>query len=130
MPDTAGSPRDVLAEVMAEGRKVLVPHLAEMLKRTQIKEIDTSEERQRFWQRAITPEQEQLLWQEGMARLGTLELTPDQALDLGLQISKRVYPDRWDMLGGEGRDAQSDQAMWAWKQAKLGPPVPRAEEGM
>lgn len=130
MPDTAGSPRDVLAKVMSEGRKTLVPHLAEMLKRTQIKEIDTSEERQRFWQRAITPEQEQLLWQEGMARLGTLELTPDQALDLGLQISKRVYPDRWDMLGGEGRDAQSDQAMWAWKQAQKGPPTPKAEEGM
>lgn len=130
MPDTAGSPRDVLAEVMAEGRKVLVPHLAEMMRRTTVKEVDSSEERQRFWQRALTPEQEALLWQEGMTRLGITDLNPEQALGLGLEIAKRVYPDRFDMMTGEGRDSQAAQAEWAWGHAKKGPPVPKVGEGM
>lgn len=118
----AQSPRDILAEVVSEGRKVLVPHLAEMLKRSNIAEVTPSEERQRFWQRAMTPEQEQQAWQAEMAQRGLAELTPEQAVDIGLAVSKRVYPGRWDMMTGEGRDTQAQQATWAWKHAKQGNP--------
>jgi hypothetical protein len=129
MAETAGSPRDILAQTMADGRKVLVPHLAEMLKRSDIKEVDSSEQRRRFNQRAMTPEQEQQLWVQEMTSRGLAELTPGspEALDIGLRISKQVYPDRWDMLAGEGRDGLSDQALWAWKMARTVEP-PAAEQ--
>jgi hypothetical protein len=119
------SPRDILAEVMDQSRKALVPHLAEMLKRSKIKEVDSSEERTRFWQRALTPEQEQELWRQELVKAGTLDtsaLSPQQLLGIGITISQQVYPDRWDMATGEGRDTQSAQAEWAWKQAMKGPP--------
>jgi hypothetical protein len=125
MAESAGSPRDILAQTMADGRKVLVPYLATMMKRSDIKEVDASEQRRRFWQRALTPEQEQQLWVQELAARGIPQLVPGSpdAVDIGLKISKQTYPDRWDMLPGEGRDNQSDQAMWAWKQAQKGPPA-------
>ena len=118
----SSSPRDVLAETMAEGRKVLVPYLAEMLKRKSIAEVPPPEERQRFWQRAKTPEQEQQLWADEMNVRGITELTPEFAVDIGLKIGQQVYPDRFDMMTGEGRTTQADQAQWAWKHAQAGPP--------
>ena len=123
-PKDPGSPRDILAQTMTDGRKVLVPHLAGLLKRNKIAEVESSEERLRFWQRALSPEQEQLLWQQEMAARGIQQLVPGspEVLDIDLGISKQVYPSRWDMLPGEGRDDQSDQAMWAWKHAQKGPP--------
>jgi hypothetical protein len=90
------SPRDILAEVMDQSRKALVPHLAEMLKRSKIKEVDSSEERTRFWQRALTPEQEQELWRQELVKAGTLDtsaLSPQQLLGIGITISQQVYPD-------------------------------------
>lgn len=124
MAEPTPSPRDILAETMEGGRKVVVPYLAEMLKRTGITEVDSEEERRRFWQRAMTPEQETLLWHEEMVRRGISQLVPGspEVLEIGLGISKQVYPDRWDMLTGEGRAHQSDQARWAWKLARRGPP--------
>jgi predicted transcriptional regulator len=124
------TPRDVLAETMDGGRKVIVPLLAEMLKRKGIDEVDTAEQRRRFWQRALTVEQEQQLWQQAMIERGLVQLTPGDpvTIDIGLGISKMVYPDRWDMLPGEGRDHASQQAEWAWKMAKAGPPKPKADE--
>jgi hypothetical protein len=127
MPD-AGSQRDILAEVMAQGRKVLVPHLAEMLKREKIETIGGAEERRRFWQRAMTPEQEQMLWQTEMANRGITELTPDVALEIGLGISQKVYPSRWDMATAEGREHESEIAQWAWQHAKKGDPNAAADE--
>lgn len=129
MAETAGSPRDILARTMADGRKVLVPYLAEMLKRSDIKEVDAAEQRRRFNQRALTPEQEQQLWVQEMAARGIQQLEPGspEAIDIGLAISKRVYPDRWDMLAGEGRDGLSEQAMWAWKQARKAQPAAEQE---
>lgn len=129
MPETAGSPRDILAQTMADGRKVLVPHLAEMLKRSDIKEVDTAEQRRRFNQRALTPEQEQQLWVQEMTSRGIAELMPGspEARDIGLEISKHVYTGRWDMMPGEGRDSLSDQAMWAWNLARTVEP-PAAEQ--
>lgn len=128
MPE-AKSSRDIMAEVMSGGRQALVPMLAEMLKRDGIDEVDTAEERRRFWQRALTPEQEAQLWQQEIANRGITQMTPEQATDIGLGISKQVYPDRWDMMPGAGRDTEAKQAMWASKHAKLGPPVEKQQEG-
>jgi hypothetical protein len=134
----ASAPRDILAETMTQGKKVLVPMLAEMLKRKGIETVESKEERRRFWQRAATPEQEALMWQQEMANRGLTELVPGapQTLDIGLGISKRVYPDRWDMAPGEGRDTESAQAEWAARHARKGPPEAEAapaepaEQGM
>mgnify|MGYP001586835034 CR=1 FL=1 len=38
------APRDVLAEVMDGGKKAIVPHLAEMLRRKGIAEVPTAEQ--------------------------------------------------------------------------------------
>ena len=132
MPEQAGSPRDILARTMADGRKVLVPYLAEMMKRNKISEVDAAEQRRRFWQRALTPEQEQALWVQEMAARGLTELVPGspEVLDIGLGISKQVYPDRWDMMGGEGRDSLGAQAKWSWTQARKGPPASEQEAEM
>jgi hypothetical protein len=123
------SPRDILAQTMADGRKSVVPYLAEMLKRDKIAEVPPDEERRRFWQRALTPEQETALWQQEMQQRGLMELTPELALDIGLKISQQVYPDRWDMMPAEGRDAQSQQAQWAMKHTRAGPPKAMQQEG-
>lgn len=129
MADTA-SPRDILARVTADGRKVLVPHLAEMLQREGIETVQSKEERRLFWLRAATPEQEAQMWQDEMLQRGITELAPEspEVLDIGLKISKAVYPARWDMLEGEGRTHASEQAQWAWKHAKKGPPAEMASE--
>lgn len=129
MPDPSSS-RDILAETMIQGRKVLTPLLSEMLKRKGIQEVDAAEQRRRFWQRALTPEQEAALWQQEMIARGLTELVPGspEAVQIGLGISKAVYPDRFDMLEGEGRDHASAQAEWAWKMAQEGPPEPEVVE--
>ncbi|HVQ45107.1 MAG TPA: hypothetical protein VMT30_09210 [Candidatus Saccharimonadia bacterium] len=121
MPDAA-APRDIMAETMVQGRKSLVPHLAEMLKRDAIAEVPPDEERRRFWERAKTPAQEAQMWQQEMQQRGLTELTPELALDIGLKISQQVYPDRWDMSTGEGRTTQADIANWAMKHTRAGPP--------
>lgn len=128
MPDPK-SPRDILAETMAGGRKVLVPHLAEMLKHRGITEVSAAEERERFYQAAITDEQEQRMWQDEALKRGITEWVPGspEALDAGLAISKVKYPARWDMSAAEGRNTVSDIATWAMKHARAGPPSPRQE---
>ena len=113
---------------MADGRKSVVPYLAEMLRREKIAEVPPDEERRRFWQRALTDKQEQQLWQDEMAQRGMTELTPELALDIGLKIAQSVFPDRWDMMAGEGRMSQSDQANWAMKHTRAGPPKAMVEE--
>lgn len=128
MPEQADSPRDILARTMSEGRKVLTPLLAEMLKRRGIAEIDSGEERRRFWQAALTDEQEQQMWQQEMIARGLAEVVPGTPAhtEIGLKVSQAKYPDRWDMLEGEGRTHASEQAMWAHKHARKGPPEPPA----
>lgn len=123
------SPRDILARVMDGGRKTVVPLLAEMLRRKGIAEIPSAEERRRYWQRALTVEQEQQLWAEEMARRGIQQLTPGapETIEMGLGIAKQVFPDRFDMMTGEGRDQASAQAEWAYKHAQRGEPQPRQE---
>lgn len=130
MPDKPLAPRDILARVMDDGKKTLTPHLAEMLRRDGIEEVDGGEQRRRFWQRAISPEQEAILWQQAMVQRGITQLLPGSpaALEIGLGISKSVYPDRWDMAPQEGRDHQSQQAEWAWTLARRGAPQPKADE--
>lgn len=132
MPEAPSSPRDILAETMADGRKVITPYLAEMLKTSRVAEVPTAEERKRFWQRAMNEQQEAELWVTEMQRRGLPPVPPadpvqadeylKQMTDVGLGISKQVYVDRWDMMPQEGRDTQADQARWAWKHAKVGPP--------
>ena len=130
MPD-AKAPRDIFAETMSDGRKVLVPYLAEMLKRGKISEVDAKDERRRFWLRAMTEEQEAQLWQQAMLQRGLTPetLTPEQATDIGLGIAKQVYQARFDMMEKEGRDTPSAQATWAWKHAQMGPPEEKPVEG-
>lgn len=122
------TPRDILAQTMKDGRQVMVPYLAEMLKRKGISELDSNEQRRRFWQSALTDEQEQAMWRQEMADRGLTQLEPGsmETLDIGLKISKAKYPDRWDMLAGEGRDSLSQQADWAAAMARKGPPAPEA----
>lgn len=119
MPD-AESSRDIMARTMTDGRKVLVPYLAEHFKRKGIRELDPAEQKRRFVQAAITDDQERQMWIQEMTSRGLAELVPGspQALDIGLGIAKVKYPDRFDMLAGEGRDHASDQAEWAMKMAK------------
>jgi hypothetical protein len=130
MPDKPLAPRDILARTMQDGRTVLIPHLAEMLRREGIATVESPEERRRFWQAAITDEQEQQMWLQEMTARGITELIPGspEALDIGLGISKVKYPDRWDMAGQEGRNHESQQAEWAMKHARRGPPEPEAAE--
>jgi hypothetical protein len=130
MPDKPLAPRDILARTMQDGRTVLIPHLAEMLRREGIATVESPEERRRFWQRALTPEQEAQMWlQEAVAR-GITEFIPGspEVLDIGLGIAKAVYPDRFDMMGQEGRNHASAQAEWAMRHARRGPPEPEAAE--
>ena len=128
MPD-ARSPRDMLAEIMAGARQVMVPHLAEMLRTDRVKNVPPNEERARFWQRALTPEQEQQMWVDEAIARGITAWVPGsaEALDAGLKISKAVFPGRWDMAGQEGRSTEAQQAEWAWKHAKQGAPEPKQE---
>lgn len=121
MPE-ANSPRDILAETMSQGRKALVPNLASMLKREKIAEVPPDEERRLFWQRALTPEHEAQLWRDEMMQRGISELTPEQAVDIGLKLAQQVYPGRFDMMAAEGRSTQAEQATWAWNHAQHGPP--------
>ncbi len=125
------SSRDILAEQMASGRKVLVPILAEMLKTSRVKEVDTSEERRLFWEPAITDEEEDRLWADAMIREGingpvTPEMLPLMT-KIGLEISHRKFPDRWDMAGAEGRNTDAQTAEWALKHALKGRPGAQQE---
>lgn len=122
MPDQ--SQRDVLGQTMADGKRVLVPLLAEMLKSGKQQQIDASEERRRFWTPAITDEEEAALWEEAMMRAGKTPetMTEQDVVRLGLPISRIKYPDRWDMAGQEGRTTDAQQAEWALKHALKGPP--------
>ncbi len=130
MPEAA-APRDVLAEVMDGGKKAIVPHLAEMLRRKGIAEVPTAEQKRRFDQPAITDEQEQQMWQQEMIARGIQQLVPGDpaTIDIGLKISKAKFPDRWDMMTGEGRDKTSAQAEWAWKMARSTLPKPKEQTG-
>jgi hypothetical protein len=131
MPDTKPlAPRDILARTMKDGRDVLIPHIAEMLRREGIAEVPSDEERRRFWQAALTDEQEQQMWAQAMIARGITQLIPGspEAIDIGLGIAKAKYPDRFDMMGQEGRDHASQQALWAMRHAKAGPPTPKADE--
>jgi hypothetical protein len=111
MPRATQSTRDILSETFESGRRVLVPQLATLMRRDKITEVEAAEERRRFWQRAITEQEEASLWQQGM--------TP-------YEISKQVYPDRWDMAGAEGRVHESEIAAWSHKHAQKGTPQPSA----
>lgn len=127
MPEKPLSPRDIQARVMEDGKKTLVPHLAALLNREGITEVLPAEERRRFWQRAMTPEQEQEVWVQEMAQAGITQLVPGapETIELGLRVAATVYPDRFDMLAQEGRDTPSAQAAWAMKHARRGPPTPK-----
>jgi len=131
MSDTK-SQRDIMAETMAAGRKSLIPHIAEMLKRDSIVEVPPDEERRRFWTPVLTDEQEAQLWQQEMQQRGLPPVPPDDPAqaeeylkhmtDIGLKIASQKYPDRFDMMAQEGRDTQAKQAAWAWRHMKAGPP--------
>lgn len=128
MADKQGT-RDIVADVMAQGKKTTVPILAEMLKREKIARVPAADERALFWTRALTPEEEQAKWQELMGQQGIVgPMTPEQQLNLSLEVSKHVYPQRWDAMRGAGRSAPSEQAMWANGHAKKGPPA--TDEGV
>lgn len=116
--------RDLLAEVMAGAQRVQTPLLAEQLKSDRVSAVDSSEERRRFWQAAITDEQEQQMWRDEMAARGLTTVLPGspEAIDIGMAISKSKFPDRWDMAEQEGRNTTAQQATWAWNHAKKGAP--------
>jgi hypothetical protein len=115
---------------MEQSRTALTPNLAALLKRDKIKELSSAEERERFWRRALSDEQEQALWQQMMLSKGITQLTPGapETLAMGLEISKQVYPDRHDMAPGEGRTTEAQQAEWAARHARRGPPKPKVEQ--
>lgn len=118
------SRRDLLAEVMAGAQKVQTPLLAEQLRTDRVQAVDTSEERRRFWQAAISEQQEQQMWRDEMAARGLTTVLPGspEAIDIGMRISKAKYPDRFDMMGQEGRNTVAQQAQWAFRHMQKGPP--------
>ena len=124
------SPRDLLAEVMAGAQRVQTPLLAELLKTDRVQPVDSSEERRRFWQAAITDEQEQQMWRDEMAARGLQVVLPGspEAIDIGMRIAKVKYPDRFDMMSQEGRNTVAQQAQWLWSHAKKWPPEPKVGE--
>lgn len=126
MPSTK-SRRDLLAEVMAGAQRVQTPLLAELLLSDRVQKVDPSDERRRFWQAAITDEQEQQMWRDEATARGVTAWVPGspEALDAGLKIAKVKYPDRFDMMGQEGRNTTAQHALWAWGHAKKG--MPKAE---
>ena len=128
MPEVK-SPRDILGEVMAGAQKTQTPLLAELLKSDRVTEVDSSEERQRFWQSALTDEQEQQMWADAMAARGLTQLVPGsrEVLDIGMAVSKAKYPTRFDMMEQEGRTTEAQQAMWAAEHARKGMPEPKPE---
>lgn len=118
------SQRDVLGEFMASSKKELIPYLAEMMRTRRVQEVGTAEMRRRFWQPAITDDEEQRLWEEEMVRDGLTPdtLTPEHVLRIGLKLSQIKYPDRWDLAGQEGRTTDAQKSMWAYQMAEKGPP--------
>lgn len=69
--------------------------------------ISAEEERRLFWLRDPTVD-EQALWAAGTN-------TP-------AEISKKLYPHRWKILGAGGRIKLPEQVRWAERQLSMGPP--------
>jgi hypothetical protein len=68
--------------------------------------LSAEDERRLFWLRDPQVD-EQALWQQGK--------TP-------AEISKALYPHRWQVLTAGGRIKLEDQTAWAERQLRLGPP--------
>jgi hypothetical protein len=85
--------------------------------------LTAPQERAAFWKRAMTPEQEAQLWQQGLAEAAQQGINPDDAIkQLAPKISAQVYTYRWQMAAWGGRDTPDKVAAWASKHAAAGPP--------
>jgi hypothetical protein len=87
-------------------------------------------ERDAYWRRAITPEEEQLLWAEVMKEGEAEGLTPEATIDRATpRMAITVYPSRYPLIRDSGRKLHvQKQIAYAKMHERLGPPTTDTEE--
>lgn len=109
----AGNARDDVAESLLDTQQRVGEALEQGLERDPtMAKLSSERERMLFWQRAIPPEQEALLWQQGVDPW---------------EISTRVFPHRWKLMG-MGRTTDTEKVAWLKKYQALGPPTTDADD--
>lgn len=99
--------RSELAQRLLETREQVGEAVEDGLDRDPtMRHLPPERERELFWQRAMTPEQEAQLWAQGVDPWA---------------ISAMVYPERWK-LSKMGRTTLTQQARWFKEHQKKGPP--------
>lgn len=103
----AANKRDDVAESLLDTQQRVGEALEQGLERDPtMAKLSADRERQLFWQRAIPAEEEALLWQQGVDPW---------------EISSRVFPHRWKLMG-MGRTTDTEKVAWLKKYQQLGPP--------
>jgi hypothetical protein len=99
--------RDQIAEALLDTQERVGDAVSQGLTRDPtMGRLSGEAERKLFWQRAISPQEEQHLWAQG--------LDP-------WEISTRVFPKRWQLLP-LGRTTDTEKVAWLKKHQQLGPP--------
>lgn len=107
MPNETRTVREIAADVLIERREAAVDAAVERLGRPSgAREMPLREQRDAFWHRAVSPEDEAALWAQGK--------TPTE-------ISGAVYPRRWELFSDHGGELP-EKVSWAKRLADLGPP--------
>jgi hypothetical protein len=106
MPRQPESSREVLGSLIASNRPVIGEYLASVIGRGPRSEKAESD-RRLFWTPALTLEEQ--------AQLEATGTDP-------FEVSRQVYPWRWDALDKDGRTTIKDQAVWVARMTRLGPP--------
>ena len=104
----AENTRAELAQRLLETREQVGEAVTEGITRDPtMRQLPPEQERELFWQRAVTPEQEAQLWAQGVDPWA---------------ISAMVYPERWK-LAKLGRPTLTQQARWFKEHQQKGPPT-------
>lgn len=106
MPRTPESSREILGNLVARNKPVIAENLAAIIghgPRSQKAESD----RRLFWTPAMSLEQQ--------AQLEAAGTDP-------YEVSRQVWPWRWDAVDKDGRDDLKKQAAWVKRMNNLGPP--------
>jgi hypothetical protein len=87
-------------------------------------------ERDAYWRRAITPEEEQLLWAQVMQEAEAEGLAPEDAIIRATpRMAITVYPARSALIRDSGRKLSvTKQIAYAKMHERLGPPTTDTEE--
>ena len=104
--------RAELAQRLLETRREVGEAVTEGITRDPtMRQLPPEKERELFWQRAVTPEQEAQLWAQGVDPWA---------------ISAMVYPERWK-LAKLGRPTLTQQVRWFKEHQQKGPPAGATE---